>query len=235
MNDRDEERYVYAGPGALPGAEGADGAPLPLVLFHVDAVLPRVTANPALTRAEYDLVERLGGWERSANYWGLLGWEARLREKCRGFHGGMALGHRKDEERIQAVVAALDEYRLSFQTGYAYILGDSEDLPCDRITFAIQDAVELVRAANQTVRDVTVYLPDDPDLPGLDRDVASRLAFREPTIDFDLRPTHPVLGLLSDRLPLPPELVHLDRELERRVPDVLKEGGSTRPTPARTR
>jgi len=221
MNEMDEEKYRYDGPGALPDADPDGEAPLSVVLFHVDAVLPPMSVNPMLTRIEYDLAERLGGWERlSGGAWGLRGWRRRVGEKCRGFGASLVFGPRSDEDRMLVVKSAIDYYFPAGRTGYSYIGGDADDWPCDRIAFGVLSAVDLVRG-HSPVREVTVYLPGTPDTPDLVADVERCLAWRDPAIAVDLRPAHPSLGLLSDRLPLTGELARLDRQLEHRVPAIL--------------
>lgn len=210
-----EERYTYDGPGKLTGRATQEASPYKAIFMTTEAVLPRLTGNPAVTRTEYEIISCRGGWEQHEGYVGLKGWDKRVAAECFGFDGGFALGPAFDEVRLaalrEAIVAGIAP---STANGEVYIDTDKWDNPADRFTFAILWGIRKLEGSGHPVREITVITHGDEEFV---EDLRARLLEHAPEVAATIALTHPFLGLLERRLPIPRDLANLDADLDARA------------------
>lgn len=211
-----EERYVYDGPGSLSASDlNPQGRAARVLFLHVDAVFPRLTEPPALTRVEYEIVRGEFGWEKHNGFHALSGWRKRVGERCAGFEIAFALAQRHDLERSALLSSAMSLYMPRAQASTAPIEGSGSGQPLDHLLSAILNSLASLRAAGRRVDEITVYLNESQDFVD---DLTGRIRDRDSSIAADIRRAHPQLGLLSERLPLPEEFEMLDDWLEKVAP-----------------
>lgn len=212
-----EERFAYRGIGSIPRKHLSNTSAQRILMVMADAVLPRITENPKLTRTELEIARRRGGWEQQGGLYALRGWERCVTELATGFDSGIVLGAQFDSDRSNLLERSI---RLALNpttpggVGTAYIDGDSSDWLSDLVVFAVQRGIAMAEGTGHKVAEVHLLLAGDADF---ESDVADRLAIRIPQVTFHLMRSHPILGLLSGLLPMPNDglFLTLDSELER--------------------
>lgn len=182
-----------------------------LIFIDVNAVMPILNEAPLLNRLEHDIAEYHEGWENFSAEPGLNNWQARVGEKCREFDYGYALGPQHEVSRMSRLGGVMRPYFAQQHFDWARIMHTHWDPPPMQAFNAIWAGVDRVRGQGVDVGMISVWLNAPRSFC---EDLTDHATIYDLGGDLNVHRVHPVLGLLSDQLPLPKELQYLEAHFQ---------------------
>lgn len=211
-----EERFEFEGYG-VPSLKRSSSSQRATKLLFVDveAVLPILNEVPKLDRFEYEVARRSHGWESLGSFDVRSGWRERLGQICVGFDHAFVFAFAGDQERAEALVRAMWLYMPGARATWWTLSDRGYVRDMDSFIDGFSGCVASMRRSGHQVNEVTAYLNQ-----GLHETVDLRIeiARRDPSFNMHVHQVHPLLGLLSKRLPMPEEFEALDDWLESKAP-----------------